>query len=278
MRPGHARAAPATGITVDRHAGTDVDPGSGDVGFEPVAAIHRDRAAAAETGDVVAAVRGANGERSVVNGWRCNRAATGAFIAGGDDDDHAGGTKILDGSLKDEEVGGAFRGVRVPGIIDDIGGLGWVGILVIEIRRCEKPLKTFQISGGRSPTAFHVAAAYPFGSGRHADLVARAIVADHGAHGMRAVGIIIARRGQIIAAGIVAGVVGIGAVDGVVPVVIMIGVGAVPPPVVIFQGRDDPIGSRCPVRPPRRPGRCNPAPTRWAHGLGKCSTPSNSPR
>jgi len=31
------------------------------------------------------------------------------LIAGGDDDDHAGGAEILDGSLEDEEVGGAFE-------------------------------------------------------------------------------------------------------------------------------------------------------------------------
>ena len=66
-----------------------------------------------------------------------------------------------------------------------------------------------------------------FAPGRHADLVTQAVIADRGACGMRAVKEIIARERRIIAARVPDAIV-----NGVVPVVIVIGVLAVPAAIV----------------------------------------------
>ena len=72
----------------------------------------------------------------------------------------------------------------------------------------------------------HVAATNPFCAGGHPDLVASAVIADRGACGMRAVKEIIARERRIRTANATAGMYG------VVPIVIVIGVHAVPAAIV----------------------------------------------
>jgi len=79
-------------------------------------------------------------------------------------------------------------------------------------------MEALHIGCRRSQLRFHIAAANPFGPGRHANLVACAIVADHRGPWYACRGNSHRTCGQIVTAGIVAGVVGIEAVDGVVPV------------------------------------------------------------
>ena len=73
----------------------------------------------------------------------------------------------------------------------------------------------------------HVAATNPLCAGGHPDLVASAVIADRGACGMRAVKEIIARERRIVTARIATAVM-----NGVVPIVIVIGVHAVPAAIV----------------------------------------------
>ena len=58
----------------------------------------------------------------------------------------------------------------------------------------------------------------PLGAGRHPDLVASTVVADHGASGVAAVTIVVARLRRVVTAGIANAVM-----DGVMPVVIVVG-------------------------------------------------------
>ena len=104
-----------------------------------------------------------------------------------------------------------------------------------KIRRREKPLKTFGISGWRPPAALHVATTNPSGSGGDANLVAGTVITRHRAHGVSAMSVVIAGRSRVVAVGIGAGEVRISRVNGIMPVVIMIGVGAVPAPVVMDE-------------------------------------------
>ncbi len=81
------------------------------------------------------------------------------------------------------------------------------------------------------PTALvHVAATDPLCAGRHPDLVATAIVADRGAHGVGSVEEVIARHGRVVAARVAAAVV-----DGVMPVVVVIGGDSIPAAVVRLE-------------------------------------------
>ena len=69
----------------------------------------------------------------------------------------------------------------------------------------------------------HVPATNPLCAGRHPDLVTRAVVTDHRSRGVRAVSLVVARERRIVPARITDTVM-----NRVVPVVIVIGVYAVP--------------------------------------------------
>ena len=81
----------------------------------------------------------------------------------------------------------------------------------------------------------HVAAADPGCAGCNTDLVAAAVIADHGAHGMGAVAVIVAWFGRVGATNATA------TVNAVVPVVIVIGRSTVPTAILVDQGRMIPI-------------------------------------
>ena len=72
-----------------------------------------------------------------------------------------------------------------------------------------------------------VTATNPLRAGRHPDLVTHAIIADRGAEGVATVEEIVARKGRIVPARVADAVV-----DGVMPIVIMIGVHAIPASIV----------------------------------------------
>jgi len=79
----------------------------------------------------------------------------------------------------------------------------------------------------------------PLCAGRHSDLVALSVIADHGAGGMRAVSIVITGKRGIEPARI-----GGAIMDGIVPVIIVIGVLAVPPTVMRLQSVMGPADAR----------------------------------
>ena len=67
----------------------------------------------------------------------------------------------------------------------------------------------------------------PLCAGRHPDLITLSVIADHGAGGMRPVRLVITGKRRIEAARI-----GVAVVNGIVPVIIVIGVHPIPAPVV----------------------------------------------
>src|SRR5690606_9443717 len=75
----------------------------------------------------------------------------------------------------------------------------------------------------------------PAGARRHADLVRAAVVADHGAHGVGTVSIVVAGFRGVRATTAAA------AVHGVMPVVIVVCGGAVPAPILLLQRRVVPV-------------------------------------
>ena len=69
----------------------------------------------------------------------------------------------------------------------------------------------------------------------HADPIGVAIIAHHGAHGMRAVEVVVAREGRI------GTTIAAAAMDGVVPVVVVIRRYSVPAAILLDQGRVMPL-------------------------------------
>jgi hypothetical protein len=80
-------------------------------------------------------------------------------------------------------------------------------------------LHALDIPSRRANVRVHVVATDPFCAGRHPDLVTLSVIADHGTGGMRSVSIVITGSLRIEAARI-----GGAVVNGIVPVVIVIGI------------------------------------------------------
>src|SRR5207249_1829434 len=123
----------------------------------------------------------------------------------------------------------------VPRINRDIGSFERVALPAAYRIRGKKPFHALEVSRRCTVTLVHVTATDPLGSGRYSDLIAQAVIANCRPHGMRAVANVIARERRIVAAGISEAVV-----NGVMPVVVVIGVLPVPTPVVRLE---------CVVRP-----------------------------
>ena len=89
--------------------------------------------------------------------------------------------------------------------------------------RRKEPFHAFEVSGWCAVTLIHVTTSYPFREGRHPDLVTHAVIADCSPDRMRAMTVIVARKRRIIAAWISNAVV-----NGVMPVVVVIGRDSIP--------------------------------------------------
>ena len=117
-----------------------------------------------------------------------------------------------------------------PGIVGNVRRLRWVGVAAADPRRRKEPLHALDVTSRCAIPLVHVTATNPLRAGRHPDLVTHAIVTDHGTGGVRAVRDVVARERRIVAAGIAAAVM-----DGVVPVVIVIGIHSVPATIVRLE-------------------------------------------
>ena len=88
-------------------------------------------------------------------------------------------------------------------------------------------MHALDVPGWCAIVGVHVPATDPLGAGRHPNLVAYSVVTDHGPGGMGPMALVIARERRIVATRVADAVV-----DGVVPVVIVIGVLSVPTAIV----------------------------------------------
>jgi hypothetical protein len=121
----------------------------------------------------------------------------------------------------------AFRSRTTPRVDGYIGRFGRIALAATYGVRRQEEFHALDVSGRCAVTNIHVTATNPFCAWGHPDLVASAVIADRGACGMRAVKEIIARKRRIVTARIAAAIM-----NGVVPIVIVIGVHAVPAAIV----------------------------------------------
>src|SRR5207249_4385935 len=124
----------------------------------------------------------------------------------------------------------AFRSRANPGVSRNVGCQGWVALAAAHRVRRQEKFHALDVSGWCACALVHVTATDPLCARRHPDLVGTAIVADRCAYGVAAVEVIIARLWRIVAAGVADAVV-----DGVVPVVIVIGGYSIPAAVVRLE-------------------------------------------
>ena len=96
--------------------------------------------------------------------------------------------------------------------------------------RRKEPFHALEVSGRCAVALIHVTTSDPFRAGRHPNLIAHAVIANRSPDRMRAMTVIVARKRRIIAAGISNAVV-----NGVMPVVVVIGRDSVPAAVLRLQ-------------------------------------------
>ena len=139
--------------------------------------------------------------------------------------------------------GTTFRWRTAPRVIRNIGSFQWIALAAAYWIRRKEPFHALEISRRCAVTLIQVTATDPLCAGCHPNLVARAIVADRGAYGMRAMPIVIARKRRIVAAGIPDAVV-----NGVVPIVVVIGHGSIPTAVMrldcVMSPAESGVGAR----------------------------------
>jgi hypothetical protein len=95
---------------------------------------------------------------------------------------------------------------------------------------CKEKFHALDVAGWCAVALVHVAATDPLRSGRHPDLITSAIIASRSPYRMSPVTIVVARFWRIVAAGVPYAVV-----DGIMPVVIVIGVCSVPTTIVRLE-------------------------------------------
>ena len=196
------------------------------------------RAPAAEAGHGVGGRGGAHGEGGGVGRGRVgDGTARGARVPRGDDGHDARRPLRVDGLLE-RAPAAALRGRATPGVGGEVGGPRRVRSRAVQPRGGEEELEALQVAGRGPVPLVHVAAADPPGPGGHAHLVSRAVVAQDRPHGVGAVAVVVAGLLGVVPAGPSA------AVDRVVPVVVVVRRGAVPPPVLALEGRVGPSVAR----------------------------------
>jgi hypothetical protein len=235
VRSGHGRAAGKGITTVAGVTGrARVRARSTDVRLDPVAAVPGDRAPAAKRSDrVKARIQSSGRIRSLIKRrWIRHSGTTRTGVTRSYY--HLDTSGLLRFYRHSQFVTrcAAFRDRAAPGVNRNVRCLRRVALrwsAVKRVRRQEK-FHAFDVSGRCAVAHVHVTATDPLRAGRHPDLVAHPIVAYRGAGGMTAMEEVIAREWRIIAARITDAVV-----DGIVPVVIVIGVCSVPAAIMRLQ-------------------------------------------
>ncbi len=114
-----------------------------------------------------------------------------------------------------------------------------IRVAVYRVRRKEK-FHALDVPGRCAIVLVHVAATDPLGAGPYSDLIAGAIIADRCANSVSAVTQVVAGLRRIVTAGIADAVV-----DGVMPVVTMVGCCSVPTAVMRLERVMSPALAQC---------------------------------
>ena len=118
----------------------------------------------------------------------------------------------------------------MPSVNGDIGSFKRIALAAAYRVRRKEPFHALEVSGRRAVALIQVTTSDPFREGRHPNLVTHAVIANRGADRMRAMTVIVARKRRIIAAGISNAVV-----NGVMPVIVVIGCDSIPAAVLRLQ-------------------------------------------
>ncbi len=224
MRSSHGRAAEVcirTIACVGRRAGASA--GRADVGFDATASIAYNRPAAAKASNGIGArYQGSCGVSGAVDSrWILHRGTIRTRVLRGGYHHDTSSSLSFDSSLQRIKRT-TFRSRALPGIISDVRRFGGVGITAADPRGGQEPLHALDVSGRCAVALIHVAATNPLCTGRHTDLVTRAVITDHRTGGVRTMSAIIAWERRVRTANATA------SMYRVVPIVIMIGNHAVP--------------------------------------------------
>ena len=123
------------------------------------------------------------------------------------------------------------RPATAPGVVSDVRSFGRVALAWIAAHRVRRQEKFHALDGMwpvcRQPSCVYHTAGDPLCAGRHPDLVASTVVADLSASGVAAVTVVVARHRRVVAARVADAVM-----NGVMPVVIVVGGLSVPAAVV----------------------------------------------
>lgn len=111
----------------------------------------------------------------------------------------------------------------MPSVKGDIGSSEGVALAAAYRVRRKEPFHALEVSGRCAVASIHVTTTDPFRERCHPNLVAHAVIPNCRPHRMRAMPNVIARKRRVIAAGISDAVV-----DGIMPVVVVIGHNSIP--------------------------------------------------
>ena len=118
----------------------------------------------------------------------------------------------------------------MPSVNGNVRSFKWIALAAAYRVRRKEPFHALEVSGRCAVALIHVTTSDPFREGRHPNLVTHAVIANCSPDRMRAMTVVVARKRRIIAARISNAVV-----DGVMPVVVVIGCDSIPASVLRLQ-------------------------------------------
>ena len=227
-------------------------PGAADIRFYPAASIDSSRTAAAKGSNRIGAgvQRPGRVRCRIERWWICHSGTTRSGVTRRDHHHNASSGLSFNGSLQCVNRT-AFRGRTTPGVNGNIRCFGRVALTRVaayRVRRQEK-LHALDVSGRCADTHVHVAATDPLCAGRHSNLVRATVVADRCASGVAPWKKSSQGCGELGPQGRHAGM------NGVMPVVIVIGRYPIPAAVVRFKRVMRPAIHQYRRSPPQYSGR-----------------------
>jgi hypothetical protein len=233
MRSGHGRALNSCIVAVGTvPSRANARAGSSDIRLCTIATIDRNRTSAAKASYVITAVHECSDRirccierRRTGFGAVIDAAATRTVITRSDYHHDASSSLRFNSSSQFVARYATLRDRATPRVVRNIGCFSRIALFrrAVQWVGCKKPLHALDVPGWCAGALVHVTATDPLCAGRHSNLVARAIVADHRADCVAAMAEIIARLLRIVPARVARAIM-----NGIMPVEVVIGVDPVP--------------------------------------------------